>query len=128
MLLRSSIRMAHRPLQQLDFFPSERPDGAEWQVAESHGSHGHALKSLHLVAHAGQQSADFAVAAFIEHHFQDCRAFAAALDSHVLGMRKSFRQVHAAMKLCDHITLDLSGDLYLVNLFNTVARVGQPIG
>ena len=51
------------------------------------------------MADASKQSADLAIAAFIKHHFQDCRLLAASLDSDVFDVRDSFGQMDAAVEL-----------------------------
>ena len=95
-------------LQRLNFLLRERPHGARRQIAEPHRADGDAFELLHFVADAGQQAADFAVAAFVQNHFEDRRPLPPALDSHVLDVGKTFGQVDAAMQLREHFALDLA--------------------
>ena len=115
-------------LERFDFFFRERANGAGRQIAEPHGADGDALEPLHFVADAGEQAADFAVAAFVEHHFQNRGLFAAGLDSDVFDVRESFGQVDAAMELAEDFVFDLAGDLDVVNLFDAVPRMGEAVG
>ena len=115
-------------LQRLNFLFRQRPNSACRQIAEPHGPDGDPLEPLHFVADAGQQAADFAVAAFVEHHFQDRRPLPPALDSHMLHVGEAFGQVDAAVKLREHFLLDLPGDLDVVNLFDAVPRMREAVG
>ena len=117
-----------RLLERFDFFFRQRPNGAGRQIAEPHRADGDAFEPLHFVADAGEQAADFAIAAFVEHHFQDRRLLAAALDSDVFDVGEAFGQVDAAMKLAEDFVFDLTGDLHVVNLFDAVTRVGEAVG
>jgi hypothetical protein len=118
----------HCVLQSFDFLLRERPDGSRRQVAEAHGADGDSFQALHFVADAGQQAADFAVAAFVEHQFEDGRPFAPAFDADVPGVRETFSKMDAAMELGEDVALDLAGDLHLVDFFDAVARVRETVG
>ncbi|HVT30103.1 MAG TPA: hypothetical protein VHE81_18970 [Lacipirellulaceae bacterium] len=80
------------------------------------------------MADACEQAANFAVATFVEHHFEDRRTFLPAFDSHVLYVGETLGQMNAAMELGEHIALDVAGDLHMINLFDTMARMGETVG
>ena len=77
----------------------EQPHGAGGQVAQADGADGDACEPLHFVADAGEQAADFAIAAFVEHHLEERAVLLAALDPHVLRLGEAFGQVHALVEL-----------------------------
>ncbi len=111
----------------MNLFGCERADGAGRQFAEAHRADGDAAELLHLMADAGQQAADFAVTAFVQNHFEDCRAFAPTFDSHVLGVGKALSQVHTTLELAEGFALDLAGNLNLVNLLNSMTWMREPV-
>jgi hypothetical protein len=114
--------------KQMDFFGRQRADGARRHVAEANLADGDAAEFLDLMTDAGQETPYFAVAAFIENHFEDRRSLAPAFDAYMLGAGKTFGQVHTAMQLSNRFAFDLPGNLYLVNLLDTVTRMGEPVG
>jgi hypothetical protein len=111
-----------------DFFVVEGADGAGWQVAEADRADGDAFEALHLVAEPGQQAADFAVAAFVEHHFEERGFRPPGSDLHVLGVGDAFGQVDAVVQFGEHVALNLSGHLDLIDFLDAVAGMGEPVG
>jgi hypothetical protein len=114
--------------KRLDFLWSQLPDRSCRQISEPDRPDGDATQLLHLVADAGQQAADFAIATFIQHHFEDRRSLSAALDSYVLCMGKAFRKVNTAMQLREYVVFYLPGNFHLVNLLNAMPGMRQTVG
>jgi len=89
-------------LERFDFFFRQGADGAHRQIAEPHGADSDAFEPLHLVTDAGQQAADLAIAAFVEHHFQNRRLIFPEVDNnkqfglHIYGAEQATFFVHVS--------------------------------
>jgi hypothetical protein len=124
-LVARTARDSH--LERFDFPFCKWSHGACRQVAETNRSDGDAFEPLHFVTDAGEQAADLAIAAFVEHHFQDRRLFATALDTDVFHVGEAFGQVDAAVELFQDFVLDLTSNLDVINLFDAVARMREAV-
>src|SRR3954468_1152734 len=123
-LLRSA---GHGCSQQFHFLPAKWTHGPRRQFAEPDRTDRHSLQPLHFVTNAGEQSADFAVAAFVEDHLQNRRLLAATFDSYMLHMCVSFGKMNSSMELSEHFGLSVSGDLHVVYLFDAVPRMRKTV-
>lgn len=112
----------------MNFFGGKWADGADWQLAEPDGSYGDSTQLLHLMADAGEKAAHFAVAAFVQNHFEDRRLLLVFLDAHVFSVGISFGQVDASVELGEYGTLNAAGHLHLINLFDTMPRMRETVG
>jgi hypothetical protein len=80
------------------------------------------------VTEVGQEAADFAIAALVEHHFQERRVLPPTLDAHLLGLRKALGQMDAALELAGDVVVDVASNLDLINLLDAVPRVRESVG
>jgi hypothetical protein len=127
-LCRRSAGNSSSSLEGRDFLPVERSDRAGWQVAEADWADGDPPQPLHLVTEPRQKAANFAVAAFVQNHLKQRRRFPPALDSDMLGVGETFRQVNTVMQLTQHFALHLPCHLDLINFLHAVAGMREPVG
>src|SRR5262245_4113158 len=79
------------------------------------------------MADAGEETADFAISAFVQDHLQDRGTLAAALNVAVLHVGEAFGEVNAAVELAEDVALDLAGDLDMIDFFDAVSRMREAV-
>jgi hypothetical protein len=74
-----------------NFLRRQRSHGAAGHFAEADRADCDSSESLYLVTEPREQPTDFAIAALVEHHFQNRRTLLAALHANVDRVNEPFR-------------------------------------